>query len=140
MNKKKSLRKSIKWALIFVGLFLLACSPRDNQDIPKEISVSYYFGCSSISSAENEEEKQVEIDVDGVKYFGIAPFQWYYRTTISTKETHIKVNVNSRRSTSLVYEVRKNMKYDERGNMVAPGVYAAGGTFYDELDKIITVQ
>lgn len=127
--------------ITLISLFILSsCNNDDNSNLQKEIPINYYFSVSSVQDAETEEEKIVEFEIDGIKHTDIAPCSYSYRKFTTAKETHIKVNTNSRNNTNIVYEVRKNRKFNDNGNQIAPGEWIHGGSFRDQLDTIVKLK
>lgn len=123
-------------------MLLFSCS-NDDDDSNKETPIYYAFNVSSVSNYPmnaTEEEKKVEITIDGITHTDIAPFDWYYRKNTTLNETNIKVSVNSNKNTNIIYEVRKNEKFDERGNELYPGDLIFMNNFKDKLDTIIKLK
>lgn len=92
-------------------MLLLSCSNDDNDESNKEMLVYYAFNVSSVSNYPinaTEEEKKVEITIDGITHTDIAPFDWYYRKNTTLNDTNIKVRVNSNKNTNIIQHYLKN--------------------------------
>lgn len=127
--------------LLFIFFVILSCSSDDNDsNSDKETSLYYGFSVSSVSNYPNdatEEEKRVEIDIDGVIHTDIAPFTWVYKKNTILNKTHIKVKINSNRNTNVSYELRKNKRFNEKNYEIDPGKLVLIDQFKDKLDTII---
>jgi len=121
---------------------MISCSNDDDNKnvINKEIPVYYSFSSSSILDPKNEEEKKVEIIIDGVSHIEKAPFDWYYRKNTTLNETHVKVKVNSNKNTTLTYQIIKNRVFDENGYIKESGNVITQTSFKDKLDTIIKLK
>ncbi|WP_313384754.1 hypothetical protein [Chishuiella sp.] len=131
--------KKILCCFITTSITLLfSCS---NDDVSnKEMPVYYSFSSSSILDPKDEQDKKVEINIDGFTHTDIAPFTWNYSKNTILNETHIKIKVNSNKNTTLTYQIIKERTFNEKGNIKNNGTIVISTGFKDKLDTIIKLK